>query len=281
MTLLIDFLCRFGCGLAIALCLTSSSLVPGGFFRVNSLVLLGLATFATLLAWTTGLPAVAGLMAATAFIAWVGSVLWYADRRRGGLICCGLAALLAGVATAAAANPQPAAVALRLLSGSLLGLTINAMLLGHWYLNAPGMQVHALRRSIDQTLFAWGLLLVGALASVGWQMAVYPQADADWLGQIGRAAAAAASGADARFDQTGLALLWLRWLAGLVGLPVLLLMSRKTLDIPNTQSATGILYVACLAVILGELTAQLLIAKPTAVNPAALDTVSISQVQQL
>jgi hypothetical protein len=35
-------------------------------------------------------------------------------------------------------------------------------------------------------------------------------------------------------------------------------MSRMTLDIPNTQSATGILYVACLAVILGELTAQLL-----------------------
>jgi len=43
-----------------------------------------------------------------------------------------------------------------------------------------------------------------------------------------------------------------------VGLPVLLVMARKTLDIPNTQSATGILYVACLAAILGELTAQLL-----------------------
>lgn len=35
-------------------------------------------------------------------------------------------------------------------------------------------------------------------------------------------------------------------------------MSRKTLDIPNTQSATGILYVACLAVITGELAGQLL-----------------------
>jgi hypothetical protein len=35
-------------------------------------------------------------------------------------------------------------------------------------------------------------------------------------------------------------------------------MSRKTLDIPNTQSATGILYVACIAAIVGELTAQLL-----------------------
>ena len=47
-------------------------------------------------------------------------------------------------------------------------------------------------------------------------------------------------------------------LAGLAGLPVLLWLSRKTLEIPNTQSATGILYVACLAAILGELTAQLL-----------------------
>jgi hypothetical protein len=45
-------------------------------------------------------------------------------------------------------------------------------------------------------------------------------------------------------------------------------MSRKTLDIPNTQSATGILYVACLAVILGELTAQLL-AVPSTVGVAA------------
>ena len=73
-----------------------------------------------------------------------------------------------------------------------------------------------------------------------------------------RAVAAATSGANGCLDATGVALLWLRWLAGLIGLPILLLMSRMTLEIPNTQSATGILYVACLAVILGELTAQLL-----------------------
>jgi len=35
-------------------------------------------------------------------------------------------------------------------------------------------------------------------------------------------------------------------------------MSRQTLAIPNTQSATGILYVACLAAITGDLAAQLL-----------------------
>jgi hypothetical protein len=109
------------------------------------------------------------------------------------------------------------------------------MLLGHWYLNAPGMSVDALRRMIDWALAAWSLALVIAVATV----AIEP------------ASVRLAGG-------TAAALVSLRWLAGLVGLPVLLFMSRKTLDIPNTQSATGILYVACLAAILGELTAQLL-----------------------
>ena len=157
----------------------------------------------------------------------------------------------------------------RLLSGCLIGLTVNAMLLGHWYLNAPGMRVDALRRSIDQTLVVWALLLVVTLVGVGWQFTTAGAAGTGWLDRSGAAVAAAAGGGTAGLDQTGLALLWLRWLAGLVGLPVLLVMSRKTLDIPNTQSATGILYVACLAVILGELTAQLL-AVPSASGVVAL-----------
>jgi hypothetical protein len=49
MRLLVDFLCRFGWGLSIALVLTPAALVPAGFFRVNMLVVLGLATFAALL----------------------------------------------------------------------------------------------------------------------------------------------------------------------------------------------------------------------------------------
>lgn len=269
MTLLIDFLCRFSCGLAVALCLTSAALVPGGFFRVNMLVLLGLATFASLLAWTVSLGMVGWLMGVTAVVAWVGSVLWYAGRYRGGLLCCGVAAGLSGLATVAAANPDVGAVTLRLLSGLLLGLTINAMLLGHWYLNAPGMQVGALRRSIDQTLVVWAILVLAVLASVGWQFAGNHLPASSWLERLGQAAAAAAAGSETSLDQTGVALLWLRWLAGLVGLPVLLVMSRKTLDIPNTQSATGILYVACLAVILGELTAQLLLATPSVERPEA------------
>jgi hypothetical protein len=146
--------------------------------------------------------------------------------------------LAAATVVPLATAPLTAAVAL--LSGLVTGLTVHAMLLGHWYLNAPGMRVDALRRLIDAALVAWVARLIAAVAEA-----------APGLASLGE-----------RSDATSLALLSLRWLAGLVGLPVLLVMSRKTLDIPNTQSATGILYVACLAAILGELTAQLLAATP-------------------
>jgi hypothetical protein len=50
----------------------------------------------------------------------------------------------------------------------------------------------------------------------------------------------------------------LRWLSGILGVLLLTVMAWKTLKIPNTQSATGILYVAVIATFLGELTSMLL-----------------------
>jgi hypothetical protein len=245
MTLLLDFLCRFGWGMAVGLVLTPAGIVPAGFFRVNLLVVLGLATAAALVARGTE-PAAASwaLAAAAATAAWLGSVAWLGERRRAGLWLCGITAALLAVATAIASRPGSAeglglawttAGSAALLSGLVSGLAVHAMLLGHWYLNAPGMRVDALRRMIDLALVAWGLQFAWSL----WQLS------SDWP-------PASAAGT------TATALLALRWLAGLVGLPILLVMARKTLEIPNTQSATGILYVACLAAILGELTAQLL-----------------------
>jgi hypothetical protein len=252
MKLLLDFLCQFGWGMAAGLVLTPASLVPGGFFRVNLLVVLGLATAASLVAG--GAAPAAGvwpLATAAAVTAWMGSVAWLGERRRAGGALCGITAVLLAAATVLASGPAVGAgtldnagsvagqsavgaAAAALLTGLVSGLSVHAMLLGHWYLNAPGMRVDALRRMIDVALVAWAVQLAWSLAGLvaeGWP---------------------AAGGA------TAAALLSLRWLAGLVGLPILLLMARKTLDIPNTQSATGILYVACLAAILGELTAQLL-----------------------
>jgi hypothetical protein len=233
MRLLIDFLCRFGWGLSLALAVTPAALVPSGFFRVNLLVVLGLATFASLLE-RTAVPGAAWMLpAAAAVVAWLGSVAWLAERKAAGIAACGVCAVLMAVATVAA---QPRPTPLPLLSGLVVGLTVHAMLLGHWYLNAPGMRVDALRRMIDLALAAWAAQTAVALA-----------------------AAATSAGVGGRpVDAATMAMVSLRWLAGLVGLPVLLWMSRKTLDIPNTQSATGILYVACIAAIVGELAAQLL-----------------------
>jgi hypothetical protein len=254
MRLLVDFLCRFGWGLSMALVLTPAALVPAGFFRVNMLVVLGLATFAALLCGQS-FPGLGWLLpAAAAVTAWMASVAWYAERTRPGMILCGVTAVLLAAATTLVQFAPGGAtggtewsvgngasgwtgVGVALLSGLVTGLTVHAMLLGHWYLNAPGMRVDVLRRMIDVALVAWGVQLVVALA---------------WVGLAGATHASVSGG------PTTLALVSLRWLAGLAGLPVLLWLSRKTLDIPNTQSATGILYVACLAAILGELTAQLL-----------------------
>ena len=249
MRLLFDFLLRFGWGLAAGLVVTSPTAVTAGFFRVNSLVVMGIATFAALLA-----PAAGGswpLPAAAAVIAWMSSVAWLGEKRRAGLVLCATTAILLAAAASllapASAGPaswsvgrlgvMPSAI-VRLVSGLVVGLTVHAMLLGHWYLNAPGMSVAALRLAIAQALVAWGTCLVAELA----------------LG------ASAIPDALRNADSATRALLALRWLAGLLGLPILLVMARRTLDIPNTQSATGILYVACLAAILGELTAQLLAA---------------------
>lgn len=62
-------------------------------------------------------------------------------------------------------------------------------------------------------------------------------------------------------SQAFLSFLALRWLAGIIGLAGLGWMSWQTLKIPNTQSATGILYVAVIFAFLGELTSQLLSAQ--------------------
>ena len=53
----------------------------------------------------------------------------------------------------------------------------------------------------------------------------------------------------------------LRWLAGLVSVLGLAWLTWQTLKIPNTQSATGILYAAVILAFIGELTSQLLSAE--------------------
>ena len=50
----------------------------------------------------------------------------------------------------------------------------------------------------------------------------------------------------------------LRWITGVAATLVMVILAQLTLRVPNTQSATGILYAATVVVLVGELTAQLL-----------------------
>jgi hypothetical protein len=250
--ILLQFVFRLSLGVAVAMGLTSPRWVAAGFYRVHLWVVLGLSTFAALIAWSR--PAAwpprtgaVGLAIALAVAAYVGAVIWLYEKRIAGRAALGVVAALALAAAAWTVKPvEPvtaASASLMLLdvisSGMLLGTTITAMFLGHWYLNHPGMELAPLRRLV---LLMAGAVLLRALA-----------------GLIGLALEASSAEK---------ALAWwlmvsLRWGAGLVLTLVLAYLTWQTLKIPNTQSATGILYAAVILTFIGELTSQLLSADAT------------------
>jgi hypothetical protein len=250
MAVLAQFLLRLCFGLAVGMGITSSRDVASGFFRNHLYVTLGLATLAALsgtgLSWVV--VTVASLVAACSY---VGSVSWLYEATRlgkwmiwwvAGLSLFGAWAVwsleksrvLAESSVRIDLPNESLANPLWLLStassGLVLGLTTATMLLGHWYLNAPGMNLAPLRR-----------LLVAMAAAVGLQMVV----SAVGLASQWQLGASPASG--------WLMFVVLRWSFGLVGVLALVWMAWKTLEIPNTQSATGILYVAVIGAFGGEL----------------------------
>jgi hypothetical protein len=247
--LLSQFLLRLSFGLALGMAVTSPRQVTSGYFRNHLYVLLGLAALATTVALgSQGQFDVAPPLVA-AVASYIGSVLWLYEKPRAGI------AALAVVATASLwgawadtdwpAQGHGAETALAALdpltSGLVLGLTMAAMFLGHWYLNSPTMALAPLDR-----------LIVLMAAAVCLRAGV----EAAALGtEVSRASAAAS-------------LPWtfivLRWLSGIIGAFALAWMARATLRIPNTQSATGILYVAVIVTFLGELASMLLVQHATA-----------------
>ncbi len=117
-------------------------------------------------------------------------------------------------------------------------MTMAAMLLGHWYLNSPTMELAPLKRLI---------LVMGA--------AVALQSVVSLLGLWGEIASVAA------LSTRWILFVVLRWTFGLLGVGALAWRAWQTLKIPNTQSATGILYVAVIGTFVGETMALLLSAE--------------------
>lgn len=234
---------RVSFGLALAMALTPARFVTSGYYRVHLYVLLGMNALTTLVAvsdherFSIWIPAVA------AALSYVGAVAWLYEKPRAGTALLGAVSLVAflGALTSTSFPGSPTAFGILLAvldlisSGLVLGVTLAAMLLGHWYLNTPTMQLLPLKRLV-------GLLIVAVffrtlLCGTGLGLRLWE------FGPFGGLPAAFVA---------------LRWLSGLVGTLVLAIMTWETLKIPNTQSATGLLYVAVMAAFVGELTAQLL-----------------------
>lgn len=236
--LMLTFVARMAGGLALAMLGVSSRYVVSGFFRVHLWVLLGLFTFAALLAASRTGQAALWPMVAGAVASYFGAALWLYEKPRAGWWSLLIVALCAAWGLYQLA-PIPSGgiswhVALRWLndvsSAYLLGTTLCAMLLGHWYLNTPTMQLTPLRRLV-LVMFVAVLVRAAVVTLTSWTHAELPDTGFEW------------------------AMFAMHWLAGIVGTALVALMTWQTLLIPNTQSATGILYVGVILVFIGEMAA--------------------------
>jgi hypothetical protein len=242
MSILAQFLLRLAFGLAFGMAITSPRQVTSGYFRNHLYVTLGLATLATLALAKLGANTAAWLAGASAILSFFGAACWLYEAAKPGRIMLCLVALVSLAAGIIADNATTTTTANSLWSalnvtssGLVLGLTTAAMLLGHWYLNAPGMALEPLKRLIIAAALA---VCFQALLS-GYDVA------STWM-------------TTADVSQHWLMFVALRWSFGICGVLALFWMTWRTLEIPNTQSATGILYVAVIGVFVGELAAALL-----------------------
>lgn len=251
MLLLAQFLYRLSFGMAAAMAITPPRLVTSGYYRNNLYVLLGMNTLAALVAWggfgdssPDDLQRYPALVAA--LLSYFGAAVWLYEKPRVGitmLVLTAIITLVGAIAVTPIADKSPPYVALAyadtLASGLLLGSTMAAMLLGHWYLNAPGMKITPLFRLTA----AMGIALVLRVVVSGIGASI---------------ATTAAPSLGAAFESAQWFMLALRWIAGMFGTAGLIWMTWTTLKIPNTQAATGMLYVAVIMTFLGELLGQLL-----------------------
>ena len=243
MYILTQFIYRISFGLALAMAITSPREVTSGYFRNHSYVLLGLNALATMVAWSN--PASFPLWPALVVsgLSYAAAVAWLYEKKHAGIVllfAVSAVSILGGwLSLARGADHSFLAQALALLdpltSGLVMGVTIAAMFLGHWYLNAPGMALAPLNKLVR--FMAAAIVLRMIVSAVGVITALQT------LGPSGG-------------EQT--LFLILRWLSGLIGALAVAWMTLATLKIPNTQAATGLLYVGVISTFLGELVALLL-----------------------
>jgi len=247
MALLVQFLLRLTFGLAIGMAITSPKQVTSGYYRNHLYVALGLSALAAMLSRSVATAAfwpavcVAGLC-------YIGSVAWLYEKHElgrglllltGAISLCGTWLLLDQQGPPGDLSDNHWVFALSVVasasSGLTLGITLATMLLGHWYLNSPTMELAPLRRLILAMAVATSLQTVVAALGLYGECSTVSALTTQWLLFVA-----------------------MRWAFGLIGVAVLIWMAWQTVKIPNTQSATGILYVAVIGTFVGETMSLLL-----------------------
>lgn len=244
--MLAQFTLQLISGISLMWVLMPRRQVTSGFFRIQMLLVLALSVLVALTAGqlapatttdTTSIRPETWLGALMGLTAFAGSVLWTLERRKPGGICAfilwGLSNLALDFAFRGTLQPNWLGLLSAGATAGVLGGTVTGMLLGHWYLTAPGMSIDPLV-TLTRVLGA-ALVVRLAVSGLAW-----------YLGG----------------ESLQGSLLWtwfaLRWLAGILVPLVLCGMTLRILRYRNTQAATGVLFAAVILTFIGELSAALL-----------------------
>ena len=268
-TVLFLFLAHLGVGIVVTLLFVSRE-AGVKFFRFNA----GLASILLVIAFafyfqslraalgpTTGAlhvsaaPSVLPLMACTALIVFAWATIGRLFTRfRTALMAAAAAAGVLAILLEALEFSRAAPTALAALTAAsfltsslLLGGACTAMILGHWYLVIPSMEVSHLQSIVKLHVASTIARVVAVGLAIAFALATF-RPDLDPGPSFRRYI----------FSIDGI-FFWQRVLFGLAGPAVLSYLTWQTAKIRSTQSATGILYVDFFTVVVGEVLAKYIV----------------------
>lgn len=248
-----DFFSHFGVGTLMALTLVRETELKRSFYLFTSTLC---AVFIALSLFLGDWPPGAGYLLLSLPCV-IGFYAWYAMGRRGAAqaalfaaVILGLVGVVGGLAHAASGmalgHLQRMLLSLNLIASlALSGIVLSTLILGHWYLISPRLSFRPLLRGASLFFCAVCfrlVILLAVLFSFGWAAGLEGKLFLDRL---------------LSWHEFGMFFL-LRIFWGILGPLVLSILVYKTAALQSNQSATGILYVALVFVLIGELIADYL-----------------------
>ena len=257
-TVLFLFLAHLGVGMMFTLVFVSRE-AGVKFFRFNA----GLAAILLVIALAFRFQSIGGRPSSAdlALVVWTGVTVFcwatigrlFTKIRTAILAAAAITGLIAivlqalEVSAAVSSTGVALTVASFLTSAAMLGGACTAMILGHWYLVLPSMDVSHLQAIVRVHIASMAARIVVVGIAVWVALAAWrPELDA---GPSFRRYILSIDGI----------FFWQRILFGLAGPAVLSYLTWETAKIRSTQSATGILYVDFFTVVVGEVLAKYIV----------------------